>query len=381
MAANWWPTTIGDLCDAGVAELQTGPFGSQLHAHDYTEDGIPVVPTEAIRNRQIDHSVLPRISKGKAEELSRHRLRSGDILFARRGVQATGHIGCVREPEEGFICGTGAILLRINKHSDKIDSDFLSHVLSNPASVKWFKFHAIGATMPNLNEGIIRAFPLLIPALPEQIAIAHILGTLDDKIGLNQRTDATLEAMARALFKSWFVDFDPVRAKAESRDPGMPKPIADLFPASFLDSHRQDMPAGWHPATLADFTSLNPEVWSKETRPSSINYVDLSNTKWGKIEAIAHYSQHDAPSRAQRVLRPRDTIVGTVRPANGSYTLISEDGFTGSTGFAVLRPSRLEYTEFAYLAATAPDNIERLAHLADGAAYPAVRPEVVASTQ
>jgi restriction endonuclease S subunit len=86
-------------------------------------------------------------------------------------------------------------------------------------SVGWFKFHAIGATMPNLNEGIIRSFPLQIPPLPEQRAIAHILGTLDDKIELNRQMNETLEAMARALFRSWFVDFDPVRAKDEDRDP------------------------------------------------------------------------------------------------------------------------------------------------------------------
>ena len=170
MAGEWRSCTIGELCEAGAVELQTGPFGTQLHAHDYVEDGVPVVPTEAIRNRQIDHSVLPKISLGKAEELARHRLEPGDILFARRGVQATGHIGCVRMAESGFLCGTGAIRLRVRGHDRNISPDFLSHVLANPASVEWFKFHAIGATMPNLNEGIIRSFPLKIPPLSEQRA-------------------------------------------------------------------------------------------------------------------------------------------------------------------------------------------------------------------
>src|SRR6266508_3243077 len=175
MTGEWRQASIGELCDAGVAELQTGPFGSQLHAYDYVDDGVPVVPTEAIRGRQIDDSVLPKIAQAKAQELAKHRLRPGDILFARRGVQATGHIGCVRQAEDGFICGTGAIRLRVTRSTDEIDPDYLSHVLADPASVAWFKFHAIGATMPNLNEGIIRSFPLSIPPLPEQRAIAHIL--------------------------------------------------------------------------------------------------------------------------------------------------------------------------------------------------------------
>jgi type I restriction enzyme, S subunit len=95
---------------------------------------------------------------------------------------------------------------------------------------------------------------------------------------------------------------------------------------------------------------------------------------------VTTHSMGGAPSRAQRVLRPLDTIVGTVRPGNGSYALISAEGLTGSTGFAVLRPREHVAAEFVYLAATAPENIDRLAHLADGAAYPAVRPEVVVGT-
>jgi type I restriction enzyme S subunit len=79
---EWRRVSIGEICDDGHANLQTGPFGTQLHAHDYVENGIPIVPTEAIRNRQIDRSILPKITAEKAQELARHRLSSGDILFA-----------------------------------------------------------------------------------------------------------------------------------------------------------------------------------------------------------------------------------------------------------------------------------------------------------
>jgi type I restriction enzyme S subunit len=223
--------------------------------------------------------------------------------------------------------------------------------------------------------------PIPTRPLPEQRAIAHILGTLDDKIELNRRMNETLEAMARALFKSWFVNFDPVRAKAEGRDPGLPKPIADLFPDSFEDSELGEIPNGWEVGTLADYAELNPESWSKDTAPDEIEYVDLANTKWGKIETTQRHFWGDAPSRAQRILRPGDTVVGTVRPGNGSFAFISDPGLTGSTGFAVLRPRMPAYRELVYLAATTQENIERLSHLADGAAYPAVRPEVVIATQ
>jgi hypothetical protein len=96
----------------------------------------------------------------------------------------------------------------------------------------------------------INRIEIPIPPPPEQRAIAHILGTLDDKIELNRRTNETLEAMARALFQSWFVDFDPVRAKAAGRDPGLPKPLADLFPTRLVDSELGEIPEGWEVKNL-----------------------------------------------------------------------------------------------------------------------------------
>ena len=240
---------------------------------------------------------------------------------------------------------------------------------------------AIGSAQPLMTQSGLKVVQIIIPTLKGQQAIAYILGTLDDKIELNRKMNETLEAMARAIFKSWFIDFDPVHAKAKGRDPKLPKQIADLFPDSFEQSQLGEIPKGWRIRTLADFASLNSESWSNSNRPQTINYVDLSNTKWGHIEAITTYALEKAPSRAQRVLRHGDTIVGTVRPANGSFALIAEDGLTGSTGFAVLRPNTSEAQEFIYLAATTEENIESLAHLSDGGAYPAVRPEVVLSTE
>ncbi len=110
-----------------------------------------------------------------------------------------------------------------------------------------------GSVAERLNLPTIRALPVAVPPLQQQRAIAHILGTLDDKIELNRRMSETLEEMARALFKSWFVDFDPVRAKAEGRDPSLPQPVADLFPDSFEDSELVgQIPEGWEAETLGD---------------------------------------------------------------------------------------------------------------------------------
>jgi type I restriction enzyme S subunit len=103
-----------------------------------------------------------------------------------------------------------------------------------------------------LNLGDVVKLPIVLPPRQQREKIAHILGTLDDKIELNRRMNETLEAMARALFQSWFVDFDPVRAKAEGRDPGLPRPLADLFPDRFEDSELGEIPAGWRVSRFGD---------------------------------------------------------------------------------------------------------------------------------
>ena len=105
--------------------------------------------------------------------------------------------------------------------------------------------HASGTTFRELSGSSLKAIRMCLPPLDEQRAIARILGALDDKIELNRRMSATLEAMARALFKSWFVDFEPVRAKMEGRPSGLPPALDALFPASFEASELGEIPSGW----------------------------------------------------------------------------------------------------------------------------------------
>jgi len=127
--------------------------------------------------------------------------------------------------------------------SGALDYRFLKYLLLAERSA--FLRFASGTTHQTIYFPEVKAFHVCLPPLDEQRAIAHILGTLDDKIELNRRMNETLEAMARALFNSWFVDFDPVRAKAEGRASGLPKPLADLFSDSFEDSELGEIPKGW----------------------------------------------------------------------------------------------------------------------------------------
>ena len=338
--------------------------------------GYPYVAIPQLRNGHIDLSNVRRITREHFVEWTKKASpTANDVVLSRRCNP--GETAVVPAQLE-FALGQNLVLLRAD--GTKVYPPFLRWLVRGPV---WWeqvdKFLNVGAVFDSLRCADVPNFRLPIPPLIEQRAIACVLGALDDKIELNRRMNETLEAMARAIFKSWFVDFDPVRAKAEGRPPPSLSPdLAALFPDALDEDGK---PARWRIASISEFADLNPESWTRGNAPSFIAYVDLANTKWGCVEDVQRLLWEHAPSRAQRVLRSGDTIVGTVRPGNGSYALIFEEGLTGSTGFAVLRPRASAFRELVYLAATARENIDRLSHLADGAAYPAVRPDTVSSTE
>ena len=296
----------------------------------------------------------------------------GDLLFCVRG-STTGRMNWA---DQEYAIGRGVAAIR-HKQGD-LYQPFVRAVVE--FNLPDLLLQATGSTFPNVSAQQLAKLWWPPLDLPEQRTIAHILGTLDDKIELNRRMNETLQAMVRSIFKDWFVDFGPVWAKMEGRDSGLPQEIAHLFPNRFVASELGEIPEGWRAGSLGDVANLNSETWSVHNRPKKLAYVDLANTKWGYVQCVKAYSWHDAPSRARRVLRKGDTIVATVRPGNGSFALISEGGLTGSTGFAVLRPRTAFNRAFVWCAATSSATLERLANLADGGAYPAVRPDTVTST-
>ena len=213
---NWEYTTLGIACNRGGGNIQTGPFGSQLHASDYVPAGIPSIMPKNIGDNRINADGIARIGPEHTNRLRRYLVQEGDIVYSRRGDVERRAL--IRGQEEGWLCGTGCLRVRLGE--DEVDSRYASYFLGHPNVREWIVRHAHGATMRNLNTSILSACPFVIPPMEVQLTTAHVLGTLDDKIELNRRMNETLEAMARALFQSWFVDFDPVRAKMEGRDPG-----------------------------------------------------------------------------------------------------------------------------------------------------------------
>jgi type I restriction enzyme S subunit len=307
-------------CQRGGGDIQTGPFGSQLHAADYVPLGIPSIMPQNIGDNRIVEDGIARITPEDAQRLSRYLVRAGDIVYSRRGDVERRAL--VRDHEDGWLCGTGCLRVRLGARGP--DPRFATYYLGHPSVREWIVRHAHGATMPNLNTSILAACPLLVPPPSEQRAIAHILGTLDDKIELNRRMNKTLEEMARALFKSWFVDFDPVRAKAEGRarpdgarssqprkpltaasdlpwpgaeagagaegDPGRwqwPEHILDLFPARLVDSELGEIPEGWEVKPVGDLADVIGGTTPSTKEPS---YWDGGTHAWATPKDLSGLS-------------------------------------------------------------------------------------------
>lgn len=195
---EWRQTTLGN-----IASIQTGPFGSQLHASDYVPVGIPsIMPTNIGSKLDIKQDSIVHIAEEDAIRLERYRVKENDIVYSRRGdVEKCAFIS---KEQEGWLCGTGC--LRVRFTSNQISPKFCAYYLSTEEVKGWVSGNAVGTTMPNLNSAILQRLPLLLPPFIEQEAIASVLSSLDDKIDLLHRQNKTLEAMAETLFRQWFVE-------------------------------------------------------------------------------------------------------------------------------------------------------------------------------
>jgi type I restriction enzyme S subunit len=239
-------TTLGQLIANGVAELQTGPFGTMLQASEYQHTGIPVVAVQHIGDNRILHQGLPKVAPETESRLARYKLAPGDIVFGRKG--AVDRRALIRAEENGWLQGSDCIRLRLQ--GEATDPFFISYLLGTSPYRNWIVQHAHGATMPSLNQEILRLVPLALPPIAEQREIARFLNLFDDKIELNRSMNKTLEATARALFKSWFVDFDPVRAKAAGRRTSTCTAFMHLFSDRLQESSIGKIPAGWRMSSL-----------------------------------------------------------------------------------------------------------------------------------
>ncbi|MBI1748236.1 MAG: restriction endonuclease subunit S [Acidobacteria bacterium] len=282
------------------------------------------------------------------------RFHSGDTLMARiTPCLENGKIARFR-PTDKTSPGFGSTEFIVIRGRENVTENDFAYYLT-----KWSEFHQFAVAQMTGTSGRQRVpaeslsgFEATIPPLPTQRSIAHVLGMLDDKIELNRRVNRTLEKMAAALFKNWFIDFDPVRAKAEGRDPGLPQAIADLFPDEFEDSELGEIPEGWTVKSLPEAIEVNPS--RSLSRGTAAPYVEMSAMPT-QLSRPAGWPRREFSSGSR--FRNGDILVARITPCleNGKTAFVDfldrdEIGW-GSTEYIVFCSGPPLPPEFTYFLA------------------------------
>ena len=295
---EWKEYKLGD-----VASVQTGPFGSQLHNKDYVKVGTPIVTVEHLGARLFSTQNLPCVSDVDKVRLGKYTLEEGDIVFSRVG--SVDRCSYVSAKEVGWLFSGRCLRVRCN---DTIQPMFLYYYLQKEEVKQSIRNIAVGATMPSINTKLLSEIQIIAPSKTSQKLIASTLSSLDDKIECNIRINDNLQQQARALYKSWFVDFDPFKD------------------GQFEDSELGMIPHGWSVKQLGEITSqvserVKERVDVKVLSPITTGELVLSEEYFSKqvfSESISKYI----------VVKPSDFAYNPARVNIGSLGM-NEYGFDG----------------------------------------------------
>ena len=279
----WKAVRFEDLAADTRNAIVGGPFGSNLVSGDYTDTGVPVIRGQNMGDGRWVSGPFAFVSEEKAESLRANLARRGDIVFTQRGT--LGQVALVPDvPWDRYVVSQSQMKATVNP--DLADPLFVYYYFTNPAEQHYIIANAIQTGVPHSNLGQLRAHPMRVPSPPEQRAIAGVLGALDDKIEQNRRTARALERLARAIFRAWFLDFEPVKAKAAGATtfPSMPQHVFDALPTRFRDSPIGPVPEGWEVKALSSVCTL---VSGGTPKRSEATY-------WGGD--VRWYSVKDAPN-------------------------------------------------------------------------------------
>ena len=321
-------TTLGAIS----SNIQTGPFGSQLHQSDYSEIGIPVVMPKDLLNGKICEDSIARVTEDHIKRLSKHKIEIGDILYSRRGD--VGRCAYATENEAGWLCGTGC--LRVTIDTQKADSKYVFYRLQMPETIGWVVNHAVGSTMLNLNTSILGEVPLKLPSLEEQKSVVSVLSAYDNLIENNQKQIKLLEEAAQRLYKEWFVDL---------RFPGYENtPITD------------GVPQGWEKASAESFF----EITIGKTPPRAENewFTDMENgVPWisisdmGETSAFIYETSEgltpEAINRHNVKIIPADTVLLSFKLTVGRVAITTTEMSTNEA-IAHFRMADPIYREYVY---------------------------------
>ena len=295
------------------------------------------------------------VDEKKDAALNKGKLKREDIILTTRGTVGNTAYFNHTVPFENLRINSGMVILRCDR--ERMLPAFLYHFVRSPSFHGQVNSLRSGVAQPQLPIRDMRRIKLPLPPLPVQRRIAGILSAYDELMENSQRRIRILEAMARTIYREWFVHF---------RFPGRVK-------VPLVASPHGEIPKGWEVKKLADVAEVNRAKISASTPPEELHYIDISSVSPGLIHSMTTYAFTDAPGRARRIVQHGDVLWSCVRPNRRSHALVMhpEPNTIASTGFAVLTATTVPFT-FLYFATTTDDFAGYLTNNATGAAYPAV---------
>lgn len=343
----WENKTLGDIS----LSIQTGPFGSQLHQSDYSDEGTPVVMPKDLVNGTISEESIARVSKEHVERLEKHKIQEGDILYSRRGD--VGRCAFTSEREVGWLCGTGCLKARVD--IEKAEPKFVFYQLQKAETIGWVVNHAVGSTMLNLNTSILSAVPVDIPEIEIQRKIVSILAAYDELIENNQKQIKLLEEAAQRLYKEWFVDF---------RFPGH----EDI---DIVDG----VPEGWTEDTIDSKIDLLSGYAFKSAEfndEGTYKIVTIKNVKDGQFDGDNVSRMVDIPPKMPEHCKLSDgdillSLTGNV----GRVCIVHGDNYLLNQRVAKIKSDNPTY---AYCLFRSKDMFDEMNNLANGAAQQNLSP-------
>jgi type I restriction enzyme S subunit len=308
MPTKWSTARIADI--ANVTDyVANGSFESLRKNVTYRTE-----PDYAVLVRLVDYNAgwsggFTYVDRASYEFLRKSALVPGDVVISNVGANA-GTVFRVPALGMNMTLGPNAVLCRPMDQGE-LDRGYLYYYLTSPFGQESLRSILSGSAQPKFNKTDLRRLLVPLPPICEQRDIAHILGTLDDKIELNRRMAATLEEMARAVFKSWFIDFDPVRAKSEGRPTGLPPEIDALFPDTF---NKESIPTGWKIGMLAEIARLQGGFAFKSSDwvDEGIPVVKIGSVKPGLVDmsSVSYVTEGVASEASRFRLAPGDLLIG-----------------------------------------------------------------------
>lgn len=303
-----------------------------------------------------------------SEKESHFLLEKFDLLFARQSLVLSGAGKCsiFLADDEPYAFESHLIRARLN--SDVAYSPFFFYFFNSSLGREGIESIVEQVAAAGIRGSDLAQLPIPLPPLPTQKAIAHILNTLDDKIELLRQMNETLEAMAKALFQSWFVDFDPVRKKAEGIPTGLPKEIEDLFPSEFEESELGEIPKGWKVGKLGDVAD-NINIKAHASSFNGIEtYVGLEHIPRNSISLSSFGKSADVQSDKSRFVK-NDILFGKLRPYFHKVVFAPLDGIC-STDILVIRPKVIFYFGFVLMHVSSKSLIEHTTNCSNGTRMP-----------